>query len=326
MTVRATPGAMARGNENMSRIVFLLGIFAGCVSLLASGPALNNAAAADASTVRFTWRSVQPGLELARIFTPDASEASSTASPGAVPGSQVPDEGVAFVFVRIDPSRHVFSLHMASEDAPARSLGAWASRHKLEAAVNAGMYLPDMVTSTGYMRGPGHMNHARMGERLGAFFVANPRTELPEAERRDMPQADIIERGDPQWQERLEKYSLVVQNYRLISRDGSILWPEGGEEHSIAAIGRDRVGRILFILCETPVSPAAFAADLLRFPLSLGSVMYVEGGAQAGIFLQDGASAATWMGRFSILNTRGSPHIPLPNVIGVRSRQGAGAQ
>mgnify|MGYP003623776743 CR=1 FL=1 len=120
------------------------------------------------------------------------------------------------------------------------------------------------------------------------------------------------------------------------------MWLEGGPENSIAAIAKDARGRILFTLCQEPLTAERFALYLKSFPLALKTVMYVEGGAQAGLFLRldnnvasdsghaaqvrlPGASATpvddgvihVWKGRQNLLNMRGNPHAVLPNVLGI---------
>jgi hypothetical protein len=84
----------------------------------------------------------------------------------------------------------------------------------------------------------------------------------------------------------LDAYSIVVQNFRFMDSAGNVLWREGGPVHSIAAVAEDAAGRILFILCREPLPSELFATRLKDFSLSLRTVMYVEGGAQAGLFLR----------------------------------------
>jgi hypothetical protein len=180
------------------------------------------------------------------------------------------------------------------------------------------------------MRTRGHVNNAHAGSRLGAFFVSQP-------EGRGLPSVDILERDGAGWENRLNRYRQAAQNYRLIDGRGRILWPEGGQAHSVAAVGKDAQGRILFILGQRPLPAAAFARALLRFPLGLGPVMYTEGGAQAGLFVRETGGEASltrpgassypgengvihvWKGRLDIFQTRGNPEAPLPNIIGVRA-------
>jgi hypothetical protein len=261
------------------------------------------------------WSSLRPGLEL-----------------GLVPlaGSSGEEEEVSFVFLRFSPWLFSFSLQMASLDGAAHSLRGWAEKYALLAGINAGMYLPDNLTSTGLMRTREHVNNGHEGSRLGAFFVSEPAG-------RGLPQADILERDAGGWRNRLASYGQVVQNYRLISGKGRILWPDGGQAHSAAAVGKDSRGRILFILGLQPLSAAAFAGCLKSFPLDLGPVMYVEGGSQAGLFVLEtgrdavasrpGASSGplgdgvlhVWKGRLDVFRTEGNPAAPLPNIIGVRA-------
>lgn len=272
-----------------------------------------DARAADIPTLH--WRLVEPGLEFGYAVLPESPTAAKA----------------AFVFLRIDPRRRQFTLGMASEAGASFSLPDWCRKKQLKACINAGMYLPDNSTSTGYMRLGDHINNAATGGKLGAFFVAQP-------QKKRLAQADILDRQTDGWRERLSDYSLVVQNYRLIDSSGKLLWPEGGPVHSIAAVAKDSSGNILFLLCQEPLTVERFAEYLRLFPLSLGTVMYVEGGAQAGIALSldaataektgslpgasvqpsvDGEVVYVWKGRQSLLNTRGNPHAVLPNIIGI---------
>lgn len=243
--------------------------------------------------------------------------------------SRARQRDAVFVFVRIVPEEHKFALAMASHAGKPRSFADWSSLSNLKAGVNASMYLPDNITSTGYMRDSGSVNNAKVGNRLGAFFAAGRRDKK-------LPHATVVEKDKPGWREIIDDYDLVVQNYRLISGDGRILWPTGGPEHSIAALAVDDRGRILFILCQEPLTAVRFAFYLRSFPLGLGPVLYVEGGAQAGVFVRlddndkprhlpgasaiavDGGVVHVWKGRQSLLNLKGNPHAALPNIIGVK--------
>lgn len=261
------------------------------------------------------WSVIRTGLELGLARLP------RTAAAGG-------DDRL--VILRIEPKQFAFSVHMASAEGTAYSLRGWAGTFGLEAGINASMYLPDNSTSTGLLRNPDHVNNARAGSRLGAFFVAGPGA-------RSLPGADILERGARNLDKTLSRYGHVAQNYRLISGAGTVLWPAGGAVSSIAVVGKDKKGRILFILSQERLSAHNFARYLLRFPLDLGPVMYVEGGSPAGLFLFEaeggqasrpgavslpapGGMVHVWKGRQGMLNTKGNPEGPLPNIIGIRAR------
>lgn len=269
------------------------------------------------------FNEVRPGLELAMAELPESRQKSS---------------GALLVLLRIDPVQHDFSLSMAAEAGAAYSFAGWSQRDELRAGINASMYLPDLSTSTGFMRNGALVNNGKLGARLGAFFLAGPRAP-------DLPGAAIIDRRRPGWRALLEEYEIVVQNYRFMDENGKALWKPDGQTYSMAVVGEDGAGRILFILSQETLSAERFAFYLCALPLDLRSVMYVEGGAQAGLFLRlekddalpgveagaslpgasgtpvDGGMVHVWKGRRSLLNTPGKVDAALPNVIGIRLRR-----
>ncbi len=243
------------------------------------------------------------------------------------------------VILRIDPRRFIFSVHTATGEGEALSLGAWADRHKLSAAINASMYLPDGRTSTGYLRVGEHLNNGRIAGRFGAFFVSDPHTPFPEepsptkgsgnaaeagsarSSDGDLPEAALLDRACDTWEALLPRYRNVVQNYRLISADRRLLWNPGGPKHAISAVGSDGNGNILFIHCREPLTGIDFGAWLLALPIDVRLVMYTEGGSQAGLLVRSGSVHRIWMGRHPAdLWTAGNPSAPLPNVIGIRPK------
>lgn len=244
------------------------------------------------------WQKLDTGLEL-----------------GLFPGRTSIGQALQMVILRIDPKEYTFSVLTVPPDEEARSLGDWADRDQLAAVINASMYLPDGRTSTGYLRSGEQVNNSRIVTRFGAFFVAGPNTP-------DMPGAALLDRTEDPWEALLPQYSMVVQNYRLISAGRRLLWNPGGPQHSIAAVGRDGTGAILFVHCREPLTGVDFGTLLLALPIDIRLVMYVEGGSQAGLLIRTQQLTQTWMGRHPVdLWTSGNEQAPLPNVIGIRKRQ-----
>ena len=243
------------------------------------------------------WLDLEAGLQFAS-FAPSRAKDAATID-----------------MLRIDPALFRFSLHSVSAESPAPdSLSAWAEQHDLVLAINASMYLPDRKTSTGYLRYGDYVNNPRIHNKFGAFFMAEP--DAP-----DLPPAAILDRECDPWEERLPRYRLVVQNYRLIDTEGKALWLPGGPEHSIAAVGQDRQGHIFFIHCRTPMTGEAFAAELLRMPIALRSLMYVEGGSQAAMLARCPKLHRLWLGQSSISFLHPpEKETALPNVLGVQRR------
>lgn len=230
---------------------------------------------------------------------------------------QLNDGDARLTVLRIDPAYFDFTLCARSQDSgPSRPLSQWGEQYNLSAAINASMYLPDGSTSTGYMRQGDHTNNGRIVQRFGAFFVAGP-------DEPGLPLAAIIDRDNPLWRQQMERYSLVIQNYRMINADRRILWSPGGPHYSISAVAQDGDGQILFMHCRQPVEAYAFAQQVLHLPLNVRTVMYVEGGGQAGLLVRSAALTRELIGLSpSGLLVTGDLRAVLPNVLGAR-RKGA---
>lgn len=246
----------------------------------------------------FSWRDLAPGLEMGAL-------------------SESGEAPKMLIVLRIDPERYNIDLFSASQgesgEKAGKTLTAWAEEKNLIAAINAGMYLPDNLTHTGYLRIGEHVNNLRKGGRLGAFFVAHPR-------QKGLPQADILETDQPGLEKRLTQYDHVVQNFRLLDKEANILWSDASPKNPIAAVGKDRQGRILFILSQYYLSAADLGRALKDLPLDVSSTMYVEGGGKAALYVKENKKAAPqlWTGRQAGLSDNDIQ--PLPNIIGVTPR------
>lgn len=255
-----------------------------------------------------SWKMLEPGLEYAAFpIVEDVEADGAEEAPEGVSRAEQP-----LVALRFDPRYFSFRLYCAGQDGqPARTLEEWARAYGLVAAINAGMYLPDGLTSTGYMRAGAYINNPRIVQRFGAFFVAGPRRE-------GLPSAALLDRDADPWEELLPQYDVVVQNYRMITTNRHILWSPGGPLYSISAVGQDTAGHILFLHCREPIDAHSFTAILMRLDLKLRSLMYVEGGGQAGLLLRTADASFFWQGRprgsFWI---SGMTPVPLPNILGV---------
>ncbi len=217
--------------------------------------------------------------------------------------------------LRIDPAFFSFVLCASGKDKSEQmTLQEWSEKKDLIASINASMYLPDGQTSTGYMRDGEYINNKRMVQRFGAFFVADP--DDP-----DLPQAAILEKDDDIGKELLPHYRLVIQNYRIINSQRRILWSPGGPLYSISAVAMDGDGNVLFLHSQVPIEAYAFAQQLLHLPLDVRTVMYVEGGGQAGLVIRSHKLSREVQGQnivdFLITGNRAAR---LPNVLGIRRK------
>lgn len=228
---------------------------------------------------------------------------------------EFPTQAGSVLAVRVDPEVLDFVLCSSGSDgSEPRTLAQWGRDENLLVAINASMYLPDGSTSTGYMRDGAYVNNGRIVGRFGVFFVAGP--DDP-----DLPRATLLEKSGDIWEELLSHYRLVVQNYRMTSSDRQILWSPGGPLYSISAVAQDGEGHILFLHSKEPVEAYTFAQQLLHLPIDVRTVMYVEGGGQAGLYIHSSGLHRVEQGvNLADFFVSGNRTVRLPNVIGVRRR------
>lgn len=263
-----------------------------------------------AVTAAREWRQLEPGLEY--------GEFPFIATPYESPSGEAHPPRAMLRVVRIDPSLFEFVLCAASDGGVPLPLGRWADHERLTAAINASMYLPDGRTSTGYLREGSHVNNARHGGRLGAYFLAGPDALARAA---GAPPALVLDGTRVKMDAFERHYRLVAQNFRMIGEDRRIVWASDSRPVAVAAVAQTGDGHILFLHCRQPVEPYVLAQRLLNLPLDVRTVMYVEGGAQAGLLLRSGGMLMEVYGRSAAAILLGDPPAPsLPNVLGIRRR------
>ncbi|MDR1242641.1 MAG: phosphodiester glycosidase family protein [Deltaproteobacteria bacterium] len=267
------------------------------------------------------WINLAPGLDMLELDLQKSPAGAGRSEIGIAPArSDLSGKQGNFIIIRSDPEKCSYSLHMASEDGQRCSLPERLQKHNLYAAINAGMFLPDNLKNTGFMRNATHVNNGRVVSNFGSFFLAGPR-------RAGLPQAVILEKTGPEDKltEKIADYNIVIQNYRLISSAGDILWPESADAYNISALSADKQGRILFIFCGIPLSAADFSRVLLALPLGINLTMYLEGGDQAGLALalekgnlNGSAGFLFWRGSHDAASSVSAfERTALPNVLGV---------
>jgi uncharacterized protein YigE (DUF2233 family) len=272
---------------------------------------LTGAAAAAVLSARFArtpkapaspWETLEPGLELGVLRSPHPAHSGDS----------------KIRVLRIDPQRFELRLLNASAPGQGQPLTAreWSHHNGLVAAINASMYDQDQRTSVGLMRTARHVNNPRL-TRDKAVLAFAPRSP-------GMPPVKLIDRDCDDFDAWREHYSTFVQSIRMVSCKGENVWARSEDEWSIAAVGVDRHGRVLFIHSRSPYTPHDLIENLLSLPLELTGAMYVEGGPEAQLYVQSGRRELELVGsRGTGLFDSGDNDQawPVPNVIGVVRRR-----
>ena len=257
-------------------------------------PAARQTAESGDRFKRNTWNQAAPGLDAAVFDVPGA----------AAPG----DSGITVV--RIDPARWELVLLSADEHGDEiRTTSEWAQEFDLAAAINAGMYREDGLTSVGFMKNFSHVNNRHVVKHYKAALAFNPEDD-------ELPPAQLIDFECQNFGSLKKQYQSVVQSIRMIDCDGNVVWSQQDEQHSITALAADTRGRIMFTFTRTRRSVHDFAQALLDLPLDVRNAMYLEGGAQSTLYLDHGGVSFEKVGATDMFEN--TTAWPLPNVIGVR--------
>ncbi len=259
------------------------------------------------------WQTLAPGLDLGvfHLAQPQKPEVSTDTSPNTSPGEQAP----TISLLRIDPEHFRLKLltQHPSRPQPA-TLKKWCENNGLVAAINASMYREDRRhQSTGFMKTKNLVNNGYINPRFGAFFAFDPIDP-------SLPRVGFIDRTKDDWEALIKQYQTVIQNFRLINAAGKNLWPNNHKQHSIAAVGMDTQGKVLFIHCQMPMTVHAFNEALLHLPIRLANAMYVEGGPQAAMYVNLNSTCRAWTGeaRETLFGTIHERLWPVPNIIGIQ--------
>jgi len=243
------------------------------------------------------WRELAPGLDLAEF----------AAVAGGEPTIHV---------VRADPEawQPVLICASAPGQGTLRSAGEWCEAEGLAAAINAGMFQKDYLTSTALLRHDGHVNNSYVS-RDNTVLLFDP---VDPAD----PALTLLDRTCEDLDVLGPRYRSAVQGIRMVSCRGNNVWSPQEKRASVACLGVDGAGRLLLIHCREELSVHDLIRRLLELPLDLRRCQYAEGGKQAQLSVRAGGVSADWTGRMRGLFGRdvSVSGWPVPNVLGLRAR------
>jgi hypothetical protein len=258
---------------------------------------------ASVADTNSTWKTLAPGMELGYVT---AREPSATG-----------DSRIAVL--RMDPKLwELAAIGVSQTGEPSgHTAREWSEKHKLVAAINAGMFERDQKTHLGYMRFRDHVytRHANKYQSIAAF---GPR------DGKDVSRFRIFDLDAPGFsmQTIQQDYDSAVQNLRLVKRPGSNQWTQQTRKWSEAALGEDDAGRMLFIFSRSPFSMHDLNQELLAAGIGLVAAQHLEGGPEAQIYVHAGNFELEMFGSYETSfgeNDTNSIPWPVPNVLGVRA-------
>ena len=180
------------------------------------------------------------------------------------------------------------------------------------------MFDLDYSSHVGFLRSEGHLNSSLITEYMSvAAFDPKESVGKPEFRIFDLDNPNVTMDAI------LADYHCVVQNLRLIKRNGENRWSQQEKLWSEAALGEDRLGRVLFIFCRSPFTMHDLNEELLELDIELVAAQHLEGGPAAQLYLHAGSVEQEMFGSYETYffeNDSNQKAWPIPNAIGVRPK------
>ena len=265
-----------------------------CAAMLTISPGAGPSYSAEPSV----WKNLENGLDLG-IFQASKKSAFSDSL------IRILRADTSFFGLRL--------LNASSKDQGKRqSVREWVNKNGLVAAINASMYQKNLMSSVSYMKNRQHTNNTWVSkDKTILAFDPNEKTLLP---------VRIIDRDCEDFNTLRKQYGTLVQSIRMVSCHGENMWAQQKKMSSIAAIGLDHQDRILFIHVRSPYTSHDLINMLLELPIGLKQAMYVEGGADAQLYINTGKKNFEFIGSYSTgsrEHDENSYSKPIPNVLGL---------
>ena len=192
------------------------------------------------------------------------------------------------------------------------SVKKWVNQNYLVAAINASMYQKNQVSSVSYMKTGKHVN---------SNWVSKDKTVLAfDPIEKKIPTVRIIDRECEDFGTLRNQYETLIQSIRMVSCKGENVWAPQKRMWSTAAIGTDHHGRVLFIHVRSPYPTHELINMLLQLPIDLKRAMYVEGGADAQLYINTGKVEHEFIGSYSTGSREHDENTfsrPVPNILGL---------
>jgi len=244
------------------------------------------------------WRTLEAGLEFGRFQSPSYKD----------------DTAAVINVLRIDMKSYELVLMNASHPEQGELLTAreWGKKVGLTAVINAAMYQTDYRKSVSLMKTSDHINNSRISKDK-TILIFEPLVK-------NIPPVRIVDLECDDFDKISKQYGSAVQSIRMLSCTGKNVWQESEKRWSIAAVGIDKGGRLLFIQSTAAHSVHEFVNILRGLPISVDRAMYMEGGSPSQMYIGTSKETLEFIGDFSA-GGRPVSASALPNVLGIRPQK-----
>jgi len=218
--------------------------------------------------------------------------------------------------LKINPELYKFNLLNAKElNEKNKTAEEWAIQKNQIAVINAGMYQSDHSTNVGYMKNYNFINNQRLSK--DNTIVAFNRKD------KKLPDFQIIDLKCQDWNILKNKYHSFSQSIRMVDCSQKNKWSQQPKKWSMVVVGKDKLGNVLFIFSRSPFSVHDFISILLKAPIQIYNMMYLEGGPEASFYLNHNETKVAKMGSYETGFYESDDNTVfwnIPNVIGISKK------
>ena len=256
-----------------------------------------------------TWKTIEKGLELGIFKTP---------VPSLYGDSQV-------YVLKISPKEFDFELVCGTENGKnMKTAQNWCAEKSLLGCINAGMFdgtdpahpeNKDFV-NRGYTRNFAHTNSPTWTSDKSVIAFNRKDTTVPAFQLIDLQCQDINTLKN--------RYNTLIQGVRVVDCKQTIRWMKDNKLWGMSLLAMDKAGNMLWIHTYSPYAVYAFAEMLLKAPLNIANMIYLDGGTPAVFYLSDNGTTVYRRGSYpdSFSDKNFDRYkIVIPNVIGFRKKK-----
>lgn len=223
--------------------------------------------------------------------------------------------------LKINPTVYDFEFILSSQyDSIEQTAYEWWYRGGFIGVINAGMYHADKALSP-----VGHLvSHSKTiqsgykgGFNMWAAFGCN---------HANINEFVLTNYGVDEFINLEKDYHSYFQSIRMISAPNTpVLWKSKPEKRmSMTVLAMDNLGNVLFIFSRSPMSANEMSRFLISLPLGITKAMYLEGGPEASMYVEQNDFCLQKFGSFvsiSFAHDRNDHFWTIPNMLGFKKKQ-----
>ena len=241
-----------------------------------------------------TWNTIDEGFEIGTYVSPKPSSIGNS----------------TMTILRVDPKLYDFDI---KHEYYGNTADVWSKKHNLLAVVNAGMYDRNGM-NMGAMKNFDSIYNPKLNKD-NAILAFNPKSK-------GLPLVDIIDTKYVDAERLLKEYNSYTQSIRMVSLSGNNLWAPRNLMWSVLVVAMDKQGKVLFIHCRSPYPMHTFIDIVLQSPLNVRNMMYLEGGPEASLYVNNCGTELSLMGSYetNFFDDSNYHFWRIPNIIGITKK------